>query len=161
MSLRASIGLTVLACASLATGCFSTGPKAQWVSREIACPSEQVLWEFLLLSLTKTGFPIGIGTDPAGRKLDSGWNMSLAPFKGEGWREKASVEYDRIGDGLYEVRVRVQREVNEDIMRPLDPSFAVWEPEEDDTAQAQHVLTFLVSFIGADLDVDQARTPDP
>lgn len=154
MNLRTSAFVIVLACAAGGAGCASTTPEPQWVNSEISCPSEQVLWEFLLLSLDRTGFPKGIGADPAGRKIDTGWRVSLAPFKGKGWREKASVVYERLEAGLYDVRVRVEREKNEDLLRPLDPSFAQWEPTEDNVEHAQHVLTFLESFIGGDLDLD-------
>lgn len=164
MNLRASVSAIVLACTAGGAGCAATGPEPQWVDSEIYCPSEQVLWEFLLLSLDKTGFPKGIGTDPNRRTIDTGWRISLAPFKGKGWREKASVVVERIESGRYEVRVRVERETNEDLLRPLDPSFAQWEPTDDNVEHAQHVLTFLESFIGNDLDLDSGqrvrRDPD-
>ena len=136
---------------------MSTAPEPQWVNSEISCPSEQVLWEFLLLSLDRTGFPKGHETDPNRLTIDTGWRTSLAPFKGKGWREKASVVVERIEAGRYDVRVRVEREKNEDLLRPLDPSFAQWEATEDNVEQAQHVLAFLRSFIGEDLDLDSGQ----
>lgn len=157
MSLRSSVAAVVLASAGWVGGCGATEREPQWVTAEIACPSEQVLWEFLLLSLNRSGFPLGMDVDPAERKLKSGWRTSLAPFKGKGWREKATVEYDRIRTGLYDVRVAVQREINNDLLRPLDPSFAQWEETDDNLEHAQHVLTFLESFIGADLSLDELK----
>ena len=76
MKFRTLASAFALTCACLAAACSSTEKEPDWVTSEIVCPSETVLWEFLLLSLNRSGFPVGMDADPAERKIATGWKTS-------------------------------------------------------------------------------------
>ena len=42
------------------------------------------------------------------KHMGSGWNISLAPFRGKGFRERCHIRYQRQKDGNYKVEVRVE-----------------------------------------------------
>ena len=54
-------------------------------------------------------------------------------------------------DGNFEVRVRVEREANMDLVRPLDPSFAKWEERPDDEQRARLLLQTIRSQLAIGL----------
>jgi hypothetical protein len=81
--------------------------------------------------------------------------MDLAPFRGDGWRERSIVQFTPVRPGRYSVQIRVQREVNMDIVRPLDANYAEWEPAPDNEARAQRVLQYLMTML------DEGFEPDP
>ena len=153
------IGLA-LVLAALVASCSVLSPSTteEWVESEVGTRSEQVLWEVALLSLDKAGFPVGMGADPAARRIETGWQRSLAPFKGAGWREKATIQYERLPDRRYEVKVRVERETNESL-RPLDPSFAKWTPRDDNAARARIILQYLQGYLGDEIEVGEKPSP--
>lgn len=156
---RLGQALVLAAMAAFVAGCSLTpDPKEEWVESEVGTRSEQVLWEVALLSLDKAGFPVGLGADPASRRIESGWQRSLAPFKGAGWREKATIQYERLPDRRYQVRVRVQRETNESL-RPLDLSFAKWTPRDDNTGRAKIIIQYLQGYLGDAMEVGEKPSP--
>ena len=100
------------------------------------------------LALRKTSFPVGAGLDPARLTATSGWKISLAPFKGKGFREQAVVQFTReTQPGRYKAEVRVKRERNEDLVRPMDLTYAQWEAEPDDVERARVVLHFIEALL--------------
>ena len=52
-----------------------------------------------MLSLEKLGFPVGSGLDPATLTAVTGWQNSLAPFRGRGYRRQAEVHFERQEQG--------------------------------------------------------------
>jgi len=86
------------------------------------------------------------------RTVTTGWRESTAPFKGKGWREKATVQYAPVGGGRFEVRIRVERETNESL-RPLDPEYAKWKPAPDHPPSGQRVLQYVRSMLPEELEV--------
>lgn len=138
---------------ALLAACASRPPPAEWRDGEIAAASENVLWEVTVIALEKEGYPVGAGLDPAEGRAVSGWRSSLAPFKGKGWRARAHVEYERAAPGRYRLRVRVERELNQDGVRPLDPSYAEWEPAPDDVERANVLLQRIRSYLGGEIEV--------
>jgi hypothetical protein len=142
------------------SSCASSGAfPAEWQSDEIAVGSERILWEVTVLSLEKHGFPVGTGVDPTSMEAASGWSNNLAPFRGQGYRERALVRYEPAGQGRYKVEVRVEHQNNMDISRPLDARYAKWEPAADDKAKAAVVLQRIKSWIGAEFEVGAEREP--
>ena len=144
------------------TSCTSMGgPPApgQWTSDEITTASERILWEVTVLSLEKHGYPVGTGLDPATMMATSGWRNSMAPFRGEGYRNRAIIRYELVGENRYKIEVRVEHQVNMDITRPLDPRYAKWQPDEDDVAQAGVLLQRIKAWIGGDFDVGERPEP--
>jgi len=125
-------------------GCNSTkksAPSASGgVTSEIEAPSERLLWDVVVLSVQRENFPVGTGLDPSTRTAASGWRNDLAPFRGQGFRERAIVQIEPLGEGRFEVVVRVERELNMDIARPLDLSYADWKPDADDEDAALLIL---------------------
>jgi hypothetical protein len=141
-------------------GCLGAPePTPEWVEAGIESPTEQVLWDAALQALQKHDYPLGATFDRSAGYVVSGWKTSLAAFRGQGWREKAWIQFDRQKAGDYQVKVRVQRETNMDIVRPLDPSYADWEPSQDDARAARILLQTVRSYLGTELDLDEEEGP--
>ena len=149
---RVLLSLVVL---GLSLACLG-GPevKPEWVESGVDAPTEQVLWNAALQALSKHDYPLGAVLDRSGGQMVSGWKTSLAAFRSQGWREKAWIQFQRQDKGRYAVQVRVQRETNEDIIRPLDPSHAKWEPAPDDTRAARILMQTIRSYLGPELEIE-------
>jgi len=119
-----------------------------WQTSKVTASSERVLWEVTLLALEKAGFPIGAKVDPAKLSATSGWMISLAPFRGKGYREQCEVRYTPEGTRTWKVEVRVRREKNDDLVRPLDLTYAQWVSEPDNEERARIVLQYVKSMLG-------------
>jgi hypothetical protein len=129
--------------------CLSGGRAGQWAEGEVVIASERVLRQAAALALEKNDFPPGSQVDDANRTLASSWKVDLQPFKGDGTRRRAFVEYDEAGPGRWLVAVRVERETNEELARPLELAHAQWEEAPDDLDAAQRILRYLlVAFAG-------------
>lgn len=146
MNLRAPLVCVAIALAAFLPGCATTTP-AQWQSASVAVGNERLLLEVTEIALRKTGFPVGAGLDPTHLRATSGWKISLAPFKGKGWRERATVQYHRESNGKYLASVRVERERNDDIVRPMDLTYAQWESDPDNTERAGVLLHFVQALL--------------
>jgi hypothetical protein len=131
----------------LVTSCATTSHEPKWVEGIVETPNEIILGQVTIHSLTKVGFPIGTGISSGKLGGVSGWNTSLAPFKSEGFRERCYVEYTPLGGKRYQIRARVERETNEDIMHPLDLSYADWTPAPDNDTRAQLVVAQVKAFL--------------
>jgi hypothetical protein len=156
MSFRHALFCIGLFLASLLAGCKSGAPEGQWVSARVSAGHERLLLEVTELALRKSGFPVGAGLDPARLTATSGWKNSLAPFKGKGYREQATVKFTRQPEKQrYQVDVRVARETNEDIARPMDLSYAQWESAADNVELARIVLRFIQGLLSTGEEVLQ------
>jgi len=143
---------------ALAAACSSTPHvKPQWSTGQVNVPSERILWEVTMLALEKQEFPVGSRIDPVALEAVTGWRNHLAPFRGEGYRERAHVKYRHTGGGTYEVDVRVEREANMDISRPLDARYAKWEPSPDDSQKAGILLQRIKAYVGGEIEVNPAE----
>lgn len=153
---RLAVLLLVLspACSNVLT---KSDPPPQWVPGEVSAQDDRLLLDVTALALQKSGFPIGTGVDPGTLTIRSGWQNSLAPFRGKGWRELCEVHYVKKAPRKYTVGVRVQKEKNDDILRPLDLSYAKWLPEPDDTDRARVVLQHIKSLLDTDIEVGEKR----
>ncbi|MBI5365114.1 MAG: hypothetical protein HZA53_18195 [Planctomycetes bacterium] len=148
MNARTLLPLTIALCAAFLGGCKAPAPPAQWVSAQVDAGNERLLFEVTELALRKKTFPVGAGLDPAKLSATSGWRISLAPFKGKGVREQAIVQYTREKEpGRYKAEVRVKRERNEDLVRPMDLTYAQWEPDPDDAEMARVILHFIEALL--------------
>lgn len=143
----------------LGWGCKSSEPKAEWMHDTVTAASERVLWEVTGLALEKSGFPGGTGLEPGRLIAVSGWHVSLAPFRGKGFREQCEVRYTPAGPREYRVDVRVRREKNDDLVKPLDITYADWKLEPDNPEHAQIVLQYIKSMLGSGFDVGGKRAP--
>ncbi len=137
--------LALLAC--VLSACLAAPPKAQWQTATVRSGNERLLLEVTEIALRKTGFPVGAGLDPAHLTATSGWKISLAPFKGEGYREQAMVQFTREGDGKFKAQTRVRKERNDDVVHPMDLTYAQWEPDEDNMERARVLLRFVQSLL--------------
>ena len=123
------------------TSSCSSPPEQKWVEGEAPSVSRRVLWEVTRMAFEREGFPqIAPGFDPVDNTLRSGWRTEMAPFSGQGFRERAWVKYSTTDSGNYELEVRVQREVNKNLARPLDPKYADWEEARDSAERARFLL---------------------
>jgi len=146
--------LLLLGAACLA-GC-STTPRIdpEWVSDEFPAASERVLWQVARMTLEKEGFPVGEGLDPSTLVASTGWRLDLAPFRSQGFREQAQVRFERLEPGRYKVGVRVLHEINQDVVHPLDPQYAKWEPAPDRTDRAHVLLQRIKSWMNTELEFE-------
>jgi hypothetical protein len=139
--------LLVLPVLSLAACQSSPKVDPVWVEGEIESPSTHLVWQVSLVALQKAGYPVGAEVDPTTLRAISGWKQSLAPFRGQGSREQAEVTFTHMEEGRYQVRVRVRRERNMDIIRPLDPTYADWEAQADNSLAARRILQLILSLL--------------
>jgi hypothetical protein len=145
----------------LFAGCASTAPEPQWQTARVRAGNERLLLEVTEMALRKTGFPVGAGLDPANLSATSGWKISLAPFKGDGYREQAVVRFTREGGGSFKAEARVRRERNDDVVKPMDLTYAQWEPEPDDVERARVLLRFVQSLLSTGDEVVRPRRAAP
>lgn len=150
MSVR-TIPCVFIALCALFASCLTSQQPAQWIEATLEAPSDTILWHVTRLSLEKTGFPIGTGLERSKLTAVSGWHTSLAPFKSDGFRERAHVQYVPLGGREYGVKVRVERETNEDITHPLDLSYAEWKSSPDNVMRAKIVLGYIQATLGPKL----------
>lgn len=141
-----------------ATSCASTTP-AKWQTIEITAPSENVLWAVAGQELKRLDFPVGTEADQANDSMRSGWRTSLGSFRGEGHRERAEIRFESLEGGRFRLELRVEREHNMDWQRPTDPSYAEWEPAEDDEEAAQILIQRIRSRLPEQLEVGEPRKP--
>jgi hypothetical protein len=132
-------------CAALGLG--DDGPEPAWVERELTAPSENVVWQVVLQTLSRFNFPLGAGLQPDRLVAVSGWRNTLQPFKDAGYRMRATVEIEPCSESDFLVRVRVERQRNRSLVKPLDLRYAEWDSEPDDEREAailaQHMRTYL------------------
>jgi hypothetical protein len=133
----------------------------QWTKAEVRVPSERVLFEVSVLALQQHRFPLGTDFDPAELEAVSGWKNDLAPFRNEGRRERAHLRFRPGKDDLYGVELRVEVEVNTDHVRPLDLSYAKWEPTADDVEEARILLQRIRAYIGEEIEIGPEQQPLP
>jgi hypothetical protein len=128
------------------SSCSST-PDVSWVKGEASSASRLVIYEVTKMALEKNGFPVVGGSfDPVTRTMSSGWRTDLVPLTGQrtrGFRERAWVKYSGSEVGKIELEVRVEREINKNLARPLDPQHADWETGPDSVERARFLLQLL------------------
>jgi len=154
--MRMKLAIT-LATATLLTACAglrgNDEPDPLWASGLIEAPSERVVREMITTALRRVGFNIGTGMDPVQQMAVSGWKTSLHPFKGKGFRLQAEIQYAALDAGRYSLDVRVRKQLNQALSRPLDPGAAKWEWTEDDLSAARVLLQHIRSAFAPALDV--------
>jgi hypothetical protein len=141
------------ACDSVARREARAAKEARWRELEVAAPSDRVLWQLVLLSLSNQGYPLGPGTDPGQREVESGWKTDLQPFRGEGKRARAVVRMTPLDKGRWTLSARVRIELNQNLVSPLDPVRAEWKPAPDDEAAALILLQHVQARLGPELEV--------
>lgn len=146
---RIALVLAFFACIALFSGCATPRPAPVWVEDEVEAGSDRVLWEVTIIALEKTGFPVGSGIEPGKLTAVSGWKNQLDPFRGKGFRERCEIHYTRLADTRrYKIGVRVERDRNMDIIRPLDLTYADWEAQTDNDERARVVLRYVKALLG-------------
>lgn len=153
----------VLILALLPTSCASTDDHGGevWSDVVVEAPSLEVLWQVTKLAFQRENFPVQNRFDVATRTTVTGWETSLAPFKGDGYRERAEVRYEALGSGSYELEARVVRETNECLARPLDISYAKWRSAADNDARARILLQRIRAYLGDDDGFEVGTKPRP
>ena len=135
-------------------GCKASEPEPRWIRKDVEAENDRLLIDVTALALQKSGFPVGAGIDPGNLTILSGWHTSLAPFRGEGWREQCEVRYVKKSPGHYEVAIHVRREKNDDLVHPLDIAYAQWIQEEDDVDRSRAVMQHVRSMLETDVKVE-------
>lgn len=158
--MRHALAALVLALGALFAAC-ETSPEydPMWESTEVSAPSERLLLQVISLALGKEGFPVGSGVDPTEGSILTGWRTSLQPFRGEGRRDRAEVWYERLDSGRFRVEARIEREVNNDVLRPMDPTYAEWKAAPDDDTGARILLQRIRSWLREELELEPEVDP--
>lgn len=151
---RAALALLSLLWA-FTSGCSLTPPPV-YVTGDVPGASDRVLWEVVRMTLEEQNFPVVVsGFDPVSKSVMSMWHISLHPFRGNGFRTRAEVSYAAAGPGQIEVTVRVEKQINQNIAKPLDPEYADWKDDADDEARARLILARIQARLGGGLQVIQ------
>lgn len=145
--------VALAACTSVARQEEQDKKVARWKEAEVAAPSDRVLWQLTLLSLRTQGYPLAAGTDLGSRVVESGWKTDMQPFRGEGERRRAVVKLTPLEPGRWKLEARVKRENNENLVTPLDPVRAEWEPAADDEAAAEILLQHIRARLKPELGI--------
>lgn len=150
---RALLALFLSLC--LLPSCASTHDEA-WVEGDVEAATDRILWQVTVIAYERNGFPIGSGMNPAEMKAVSGWRVSLAPFKGDGFREQAHVHWTRDAKDArrWHAKVRVARQRNENLSKPLDISYAEWEDDPDDADRARLLLNTIKALLGGEFKLN-------
>ena len=134
------------------TSCASP-PEPVWVEGEAQPASRRVLFEVTRIAFEREGFPvIAPGFDPGTRTIRSGWRTDLVPLAGHrtrGFRERAWVKFSTGEDGGLDLEVRVEKQRNKNLARPLDPRYADWEEAPDDLKRARFLLQIIKGSLHA------------
>lgn len=155
----------------LATACSTTPkePDPTWQDQTVFAPSEKLLWDATLQNLRRLGYPVGSEANSATMEIKTGWKRQLAPYRGEGYRLMAEIKFTRVdteGSGAqaglpsWKVAVRVKRQVNMAIVKPLDPTMAKWEWRGDDVVEAAILLRHIMSDFPAGDILAEPITPE-
>lgn len=139
----------------LGAACTSTasGEDGEWVEADLAIPSERVLRQISVLAMERNGFPPGTPDANEPTTIVSGWKIDLQPFKSRGTREKAYVAYEDLGSGKFHVYVRVAKDTNEELAKPLELEQAQWESAADDQEMASRILRYMQTMLGSEFQL--------
>lgn len=156
-----------LVLASTLAACQSTPeePEPTWVEDVVSAPSETVLWQATLSNLWRLGYPVGSQANPNTMTILTGWKTQLSPFRGKGYRLMADIHFvptEASSDGTptWDVDVRVKKQVNMSLVKPLDPQYAEWEWRDDDEWEAAILLRhILADFPPTDILSDPEEGP--
>jgi len=146
---RALLSAVAVACA-LAVGACSMSrrePDPVWAEGAVVVVNRDVLFNMTFLALQSRQFPRGTEVDPNALTIKSGWKLQLAPFRGQGKRKKAEIEFERIEGDRWKVQVRVKVQSNMSVVNQLDASYAEWEWADDDQDEARVLLQYLRSSL--------------
>ena len=103
----------------------------------------QVLWPVLMEEIDRTGYQIDRDkTSMASGEFESRWRMELGTHRYEGRRMRivGVVREVPADSGSFNVRLLVWTQRNADIVDPMDPSKAIWQDVEPDTATTDELL---------------------
>jgi hypothetical protein len=144
----------VLVLGALVLGaCGAPGaPAANWAEVEADAPSQAVVFKLALIAVQGQGYPVSGTIDRGSGAIETGWYTNLQPFQGAGYRVRTVLEIQALSERRFRLRAHVQRQTNEAIVSPLDPTRAEWKWREDDLERArillQHVRSALEGTAG-------------
>lgn len=151
----ATAALWLAACASSGSG----DREGDWAEADFNVASERVLRQVATLALEKNGFPPGTEEVGAKSTVSSGWRVELQPFKGDGTRSKAHVQYEEKGAAQWHVYVRVEKETNEELAKPLELARAKWESAPDDRDAAARIVRYMQTVFGREFQMGPKNNP--
>ena len=149
MARRASVPWILALVLALLSSCAGAGSRdGDWVEADVVIASERVLRQAAAIALEKNDFPPSTEQGGLQSTVASSWKVDLQPFKGEGLRRRAYVQYEERGPGTWRVSVRVEKQTNEELARPLELERAQWEDAPDDREAAGRILRYLLLVFG-------------
>lgn len=141
-----------IALSTALAACSSTGsePDPVWIEDTVQAPSETVLWQATLSNLWRLGFPVGSQANPSTLTIETGWKTQLSPFRGKGYRLMADIRFERVEPELeagpgWDIDVRVKKQVNMSLVKPLNVQYADWEWQPDDEWEAAILLRHILA----------------
>ena len=140
----AFLPLALAGCKALGFG----GEEERWESARVEGIGADDLWTLVGTSVARDGFR-RLEVDREKGTGTSAWLVSLYPYSGGGWRERAHVRLEPAGERAWKIGVRIEREKNETVRRPLVEAEAEWEPDADDAERARIVARRIGAALGA------------
>ena len=138
---------------ALASVSCSSAPVPKWYEVTARSLTREDVYEKCLFSLKLCDYKIAKSDVTTGR-IESQWDENLVPFhrpKGEGsagFRRRAIVEINdkeapKPGPNEWQIRIRVERERNDEREHPGESKSAKWIPDSDDVNKAQELAVFI------------------
>jgi hypothetical protein len=166
--MRRSAG--ILAAALLLAGCQSGKTKGAERTDGFPAPDREIVFDVAARTLRQQGYSIDLeNSSPETGVLVTRWTTQLAPFSGQGQRDKATVWVREVPGhaNYYVVEANVVREQNMEIVQPGNPIKAEWENAQR-VPEVERILVRQIEsyFLGNDFSPELRRrygitTPDP
>jgi hypothetical protein len=155
------LGLVLAVGASLSiSACSVLGANPEsWIEGDVNIASERLLRQIATIAMEKNGLPPGTEEGNLQSTVSSGWKVQLQPFKGDGTRAKAHMQYEEKSTSVWHVYIRVQKDTNEELARPLDLTQAQWASGPDDDAWATRILKTMQAMLGTEFHLSPEMAP--
>jgi hypothetical protein len=165
---RSALVLALLAAASLAA-CQSGQPQGSCCSAGFPAPDSELVWASARDALEAQGFAVDHDASSSDRgTMVSRWKVRLAPFSGQGFREKATVNIKPVEgrSTYYTVDTQVVRQYNDNLTDPSNPIAAEWDRSERNTTLEQLInrrveMGFVPGTVSTDFRQRHGMPSDP
>ena len=152
-----ALGLLLSALAFGCSSCsiFSSSGDPVWVGSTVAVEDDAVFWRGVIAGIRSSGFPV-VRSDAKTGVFESGWVFAPYQFSNDAimrreslrqpFRRKVHVEVAPLSRGMYNVRVRVERQRNTDDVDPSNELRADWTEDPDDVDKAREILVRIKNY---------------
>lgn len=137
-------------------------------SNGFAAPDRSMVYDAVLEALRQQGFtPDSSASSETAGVVISRHRLSMAPFSGQGYREKATMKIADVADhpGYFTVEANVLREYNDNIEQPSNPIVADWRkaervPEKENLLKSLVEMRFVAPGASTQFRQDRGLRPE-